>query len=235
MKICAFGIPTLNVGKHNLKDPRLDIVDDLVEAEKKTYAQVEVVGEEQTLQADVIVVGRDRFPDLILHDLEFVEKRLERDPQETERELLLRIRCELEAERTLYQTGLSAEELQVIASQGFKTHKPVVVAGESDFDNPAQLLLKAFREAGYICFLTVGGKENRAWPIRSGITAWEAAGAIHSDIQKGFIRAEVISYNDLVDAGGETEAKRAGKLRLEHKSYVVQDYDIVSFRFNKPK
>jgi len=223
------------VGKHNLKDPRLDIVDDLVEAEKKTYAQVEVLGEEQTLQADVIVVGRDRFPDLILHDLEFVEKRLERDPQPTERELLLRIRRELEEERTLYQTGLSSEELQVIASHGFKTHKPVIVASESELDNPGELLLKAFREAGYICFLTVGGKENRAWPIRSGTTAWEAAGAIHSDIQKGFIRAEVISYKDLVDAGGETEAKRAGKLRLEHKGYVVQDYDIVSFRFNKPK
>jgi len=235
MKICVFGIPTINVGKHNLKDPRLDIVDGLVEAEKKTYAQVEVVGEEQTSQADAIVVGRDRFPDLILSDLEFVEKRLEREPQQAERELLLRIRRELEAERTLYQTGLSSEELQVIASHGFKTHKPVVVASESDSGNPAELLLKAFREAGYICFLTVGGKENRAWPIRSGTTAWEAAGAIHSDIQKGFIRAEVIGYNDLVDAGGETEAKRAGKLRLEHKNYVVQDYDIVSFRFNKPK
>lgn len=94
-------------------------------------------------------------------------------------------------------------------------------------------MLRAFKEAGYICFLTVGGKENRAWAIRHGTTAWEAAGSIHSDMQKGFIRAEIISFEDFSQAGGETQAKRAGKQRLETKTYVVQDYDLVNFRFNK--
>jgi hypothetical protein len=93
--------------------------------------------------------------------------------------------------------------------------------------------LRTFAESGYISFLTVGGKENRAWPIRAGMTAWEAAGTIHTDIQHGFIRAEIISFTDLVAAGGETQAKRAGKLRLELKTYVMQDYDVVNFRFNK--
>ena len=102
-----------------------------------------------------------------------------------------------------------------------------------DLQTPENLLLKAFAEAGFISFLTVGGKENRAWPIRKGISAWEAAGTIHSDIQKGFIRAEIISFGDFVEAGGETQAKRAGKQRLEMKQYVVQDYDLVNFRFNK--
>ncbi|MPN44803.1 Ribosome-binding ATPase YchF [bioreactor metagenome] len=95
------------------------------------------------------------------------------------------------------------------------------------------MLLRAFAAAGYICFLTVGGKENRAWPIRKGITAWEAGGTIHTDIQKGFIRAEIIGFADLVEAGGETQAKRAGKQRLETKQYVMQDYDVVNFRFSK--
>jgi ribosome-binding ATPase YchF (GTP1/OBG family) len=99
--------------------------------------------------------------------------------------------------------------------------------------NPEALLLRAFHEAGYISFLTVGGKENRAWPIRKGLTAWEAAGTIHTDIQKGFIRAEIIGFEDFVTAGGETQAKRAGKQRLETKQYVMQDYDLVNFRFNK--
>ena len=97
----------------------------------------------------------------------------------------------------------------------------------------AALLVRAFKESGYISFLTVGGKENRAWPIRAGLTAWEAAGTIHTDIQKGFIRAEIISLADFVEAGGETQAKRAGKQRLELKTYVMQDYDVVNFRFNK--
>ena len=94
-------------------------------------------------------------------------------------------------------------------------------------------MLRAFAEGGYISFLTVGGKENRAWPIRKGTTAWEAGGAIHTDIQKGFIRAEIISFADFVAAGGESEAKRAGKQRLEQKQYVMQDYDLTNFRFNK--
>jgi ribosome-binding ATPase YchF (GTP1/OBG family) len=102
-----------------------------------------------------------------------------------------------------------------------------------DTQDPEALLLRAFQESGYICFLTVGGKENRAWPIRKGMTAWEAAGSIHSDLQKGFIRAEVISFADFSQAGGETQAKRAGKQRLETKQYLMQDYDVVNFRFNK--
>ena len=95
------------------------------------------------------------------------------------------------------------------------------------------MFVRAFSESGYISFLTVGGKENRAWPIRGGATAWEAAGTIHTDIQKGFIRAEIISFADFIEAGGETQAKRAGKQRLEIKTYVMHDYDVVNFRFNK--
>ena len=69
--------------------------------------------------------------------------------------------------------------------------------------------------------------------IKKGITAWEAAGGIHSDIQKGFIRAEIISFNDFLSCGGETQAKQAGKMRLEQKNYIMQDTDLVNFRFNK--
>ena len=233
MKICVFGIPGVPLGKHNLKDPRLDQADKLVEAKKKTYAQVDVVGDEATLEADVIVVHRERFPDLILHDLEFVETRLGRNPPDAERAVLLKIQAELEAERTMYKAGLSKEELQAVAAHSFHTHKPVIVADNGELATPDPLMLRAFKEGGFICYLTVGGKENRAWPIPQGSTAWEAAGVIHTDIQKGFIRAEIIGFEDFVQAGGETQAKRAGKLRLETKTYVMQDYDVTSFRFNK--
>jgi len=85
---------------------------------------------------------------------------------------------------------------------------------------------------GLISFLTVGPDEVRAWPIRAGSTAWEAAGKIHSDIQRGFIRAENMSYADLESLGDEKAVKSAGKSRLEGKTYVVQDGDIINFRFN---
>ena len=233
MKIALFGIPEIKLGKHNLKDPRFDQVDKMVEADKKTQAQVDVIGEDQLLDADAILASAETKADLILKDLEFVETRLGRDPQEAERVVLERIKTLLESERFILNSGLKPDELQAVAAHSFYTNKPITVRSPDEIQNPETMMLRAFSEAGYICFLTVGGKENRAWPLRKGMTAWEAAGSIHTDIQKGFIRAEIISFADFLEAGGETQAKRAGKLRLELKQYVVQDYDLVNFRFNK--
>jgi hypothetical protein len=80
-------------------------------------------------------------------------------------------------------------------------------------------------------FLTAGPKESRAWTIRKGATAPEAAGVIHTDFQKGFIRAEVVSFDDLVAAGSIQNARAKGKMRLEGKDYVMGDGDVVEFRF----
>src|SRR3954465_11164090 len=129
--------------------------------------------------------------------------------------------------------ALHSWDVKVIAAHNFYSLTSVVIAEESELENPLQLLVRAFNASGYISLLTVGGLGNRAWPIRAGMSAWEAAGTIHTDIQKGFIRAEIISFADFIEAGGETQAKRAGKQRLELKTYVMQDYDIVNFRFNK--
>ncbi len=233
MKIALFGITEIKVGKHNLKDPRLDQAHKLVEADKKTYAQADVIGDDELLDADGILATVDTKADLILKDLEFVETRLGRDPLPVERAVLEKIQKMLESEQMLLGSGLSAEDLQAVAAHSFYTNKPITVATPDELQNPEALLLRAYADASYISFLTVGGKENRAGPIRKGTTAWEAAGTIHTDMQKGFIRAEITSYADFVEAGGETQAKRAGKQRLELKQYVVQDYDLVNFRFNK--
>jgi len=233
MKIALFGISGIPAGRHNIKDPRLDQADKLVEAKKKTYAQVDVVGDDETLTADAILTTRSALADLLTKDLDFVEARLGRDPGPAEKAVLDKLAEALISERTVLQQGLAHEEMQVIAAHNFHTHKPVVVADDAELRNSEALLLRAYGESGWISFLTVGGKENRAWPVRGGATALEAAGTIHTDIQKGFIRAEVISFADLVACGGETEAKRAGKQRLELKTYVVQDCDVVNFRFSK--
>jgi hypothetical protein len=233
MKIALFGITEIKLGRHNLKDPRLDQADKLVAADKKTYAQVEVVAEDQLLEADAILTGEDNKADLILKDLEFVETRLGREPQPAERAALEKIKGLLESEKFLFGSNLTPEDLAAVAAHSFLTAKPITVATRDQLTASDLLLLRAFAEAGYISFLTVGGKENRAWPIRNGTTAWEAAGSIHTDLQKGFIRAEIIGFADFSAAGGETQAKRAGKLRLETKQYVIQDCDLVNFRFSK--
>ena len=85
---------------------------------------------------------------------------------------------------------------------------------------------------GLQSFFTVGPDEVRAWTVRRGATAPEAAGEIHTDLQKGFIRAEVITYDDLINLGGMSEARAKGKLRLEGKEYIVKDGDILNIRFN---
>ena len=95
-----------------------------------------------------------------------------------------------------------------------------------------QLARVGYDTLGLQSYLTAGPKEARAWTIRKGATAPEAAGVIHTDFQKGFIKAQIVSFDDLVAAGSEAAAKAAGKMRLEGKDYVMADGDVVEFRFN---
>jgi ribosome-binding ATPase YchF (GTP1/OBG family) len=101
-------------------------------------------------------------------------------------------------------------------------------------DEPAaaKVIHRSFNLLGLICFLTAGETEARAWPIPRGYTAWDAAGEIHSDIQRGFIKAETVAYADLDSIGDWAESRKRGKLRMEGKDYVVKDGDVMLFRFN---
>jgi GTP-binding protein YchF len=114
----------------------------------------------------------------------------------------------------------AAEALELLQSMGQE---------ESGID---QLARVGFRTLGLQTFLTAGPKESRAWTIRAGSTAPQAAGVIHTDFERGFIKAEIVSYDDLVAAGSMAAAKAAGKVRIEGKDYVMADGDVVEFRFN---
>jgi ribosome-binding ATPase len=113
-----------------------------------------------------------------------------------------------------------AEALELLQSMG---------QDESGLDMLARV---GFQTLGLQTFLTAGPKEARAWTIPVGATAPAAAGVIHTDFQRGFIKAEVVSYDELVEAGSMAEAKARGKVRIEGKDYVMQDGDVVEFRFN---
>jgi GTP-binding protein YchF len=120
---------------------------------------------------------------------------------------LVELDDEAEAREMLAEMGVDEPGLDVLARVGFET-------------------------LGLQTFLTAGPKESRAWNIRRGATAPEAAGVIHTDFQRGFIKAEIVSYDELVAAGSLATAKSAGKVRMEGKDYVMQDGDVVEFRFN---
>lgn len=95
-----------------------------------------------------------------------------------------------------------------------------------------KLIQASYSLLGLMSFLTAGVQEVRAWTIKQGTKAPKAAGKIHSDIERGFIRAEIVSFDDLVKCGSEAKAKEAGLFRLEGKDYIMQDGDVVNFRFN---
>lgn len=127
------------------------------------------------------------------------------------------VNAKLEAE----MSGMSAEE-----------RKEFLREYGVEEDALAELIKAAYKTLGLQSFLTAGKKEVRAWTIKQGATAPEAAGAIHTDFERGFIAAEVMKYNDLRELGSEQAVKAAGKLRTEGKTYVMQDGDVVEFRFN---
>jgi len=140
-----------------------------------------------------------------------------------------------------YQDELKRRELEGLALAG-KVEMEVAQLDEGDraaflkeigIQEPARerFIRASYRLMDLISFLTAGEDEVRAWTIPQGTVARKAAGKIHSDIERGFIRAEVIAYEDFIVLGSETKCKEAGKLRLEGKDYIVQDGDIIHFRF----
>jgi GTP-binding protein YchF len=237
--------------------------------------------------------------ELILADLATVERRLERleanikkanrAEDVAEREVFLRLKAALEAEKPLRDVEISEDDRRKLRGYALLSEKPlllVVNMGEGQVRQAAEALQRtglaafaaegparavcavsapieaemaqlsaedaqAFREdlglrepgldrvirtsydlLGLISFLTAGEDECRAWTIRRGTRAQAAAGEVHSDIERGFIRAEVVAFEDLMKAGSLAACREAATLRLEGKDYVVRDGDVINFRFN---
>jgi GTP-binding protein YchF len=238
--------------------------------------------------------------EFLLADLALVDRRLERlktsgrhgtaaerEANEREEAILVRLKAALEAGSPIRDVELEPEEEKAIRGFRFLTQKPVLIllnVGEGDLgaapervqavaasydhrnaivdalsariemelgelepDEAAvfmeelgiaessldRVIALSYRLLGLISFLTAGPDEVRAWPIRDGSTAVDAAGAIHTDLAKGFIRAETVAYDDLLELGSMAEAKKAGKLRSEGKTYRVRDGDVVEILFSR--
>ncbi|HHC71289.1 MAG TPA: redox-regulated ATPase YchF [Thiotrichales bacterium] len=141
------------------------------------------------------------------------------------------VRAIAEAENSIVVPVCAAIEAEIVALD--EADRGEFLA-EMGLDEPGlnRVIRAGYRLLGLQTFFTAGEKEVRAWTVRIGATAPEAAGVIHTDFEKGFIRAEVIAYDDFIACGGEQGAKDAGKWRLEGKEYVVQDGDVIHFRFN---
>lgn len=144
------------------------------------------------------------------------------------------------SDRVLAHAALEGAQAVVISAQIEAEISQLETEERSDFletlglEEPGldRLIRSGYALLGLQTYFTAGPKEARAWTIRQGMTAPQAAGVIHGDFEKGFIRAETITFEDYVASGGETGAKEAGKMRSEGKDYIVQDGDVMNFRFN---
>lgn len=155
----------------------------------------------------------------------------EDDISKPENQFVLKVR-EFAGKENAKVISLSAkieEELASLSQEDKALFKEELGIQESGLE---KLVSASYDLLGLMSFLTAGEKEVRAWTIKKGTKAPGAAGKIHTDFEKGFIKAEVVSYNDLIEAGSYLKAKEKGKVRMEGKEYVVQDGDIMLFRFN---
>lgn len=168
----------------------------------------------QKLKGFAFLSGR---PVLVLINNSDDNKNLPDMPEITDKEVCAVVQGEIEYEIS----QMEAEDADAFL-QEYDIKEPVV----------NRIIQLSYDLLGLISFLTVGKDEVRAWTIQKNTAAVDAAEAVHSDIKKGFIRAEVVAYNDFIEAGSYAEARKHGKVRLEGKSYVVQDGDIIDFRFN---
>jgi GTP-binding protein YchF len=171
--------------------------------------------EMRLLTSKEIIYGANVDEDSLAEDNEFVAK-LKEYASSKDREVI-KLCAKIEEEMVSFDEEEKQEMLEALGVE------------ESGLD---QIIKKCFSKLGLMSYFTAGVKEVRSWTIRENTTAPKAAAVIHNDFEKGFIRAEVISYEDFVKYGGEAGAKEAGKMRLEGKDYIVQDGDIMHFRFN---
>ena len=163
----------------------------------------------------VIYVANIGEDDIGKEDNKFVK--MVKDFAKNENSKVITLSAKIEEELA----GLDKEEREV-----FKEELGIEESGLE------KLVSASYDLLGLMSFLTAGEKEVRAWTIKKGTKAPQAAGKIHSDFEKGFIKAEVVSFDDLVEAGSFLKAKEKGKVRIEGKDYTVQDGDVMLFRFN---
>ena len=141
----------------------------------------------------------------------------------------VRAAAQRENARALVVSARVEEELAQLPEEEQGEFLQALGLGESGLN---RLIAASYDLLGLISYLTAGPKETRAWTITRGMTAPQAAGKIHSDFERGFIRAEIVSYDDLVENGSMAACKEKGLVRSEGKDYVMKDGDVVLFRFN---
>ncbi|PKM99784.1 MAG: hypothetical protein CVU78_04575 [Elusimicrobia bacterium HGW-Elusimicrobia-2] len=228
MKIYLSGL-AFNDGKVKYNDERLIKLSDKFKPKKVApfFAEFTTVDPEQ---ADALAVMKETLLDLLIPDMEKLEGRLARSESQDEKKLLVKCIRAMEEEKVLCDLELSGDEKNILKALAPLTFKPtVVLAGEITTD---ELISRALKKAGIIFFYTAGKDECKAWPVEKNSNALTCAGKIHSDLARGFIRADVVPFDGMMGVFNMHEAKEKGLVKTVEKNHIIEDGDIIEIKFN---
>jgi len=229
MKIAVIGLD-FPLGKRALSDERLEKLKGIFHVQKVTEIQIEFTDDSGIKDADGILCETKSKLDLIIRDLEVVENRLAGD--DADKNLFTQCKEALEKETILNEVPFNDNQKQTLSGMNLVTLKPATFIDKENAPSIPEMMRMAHSNLPAITFFTVNEKELRAWSLKKGASVFEAAGLIHSDIQRGFIKAEITGYEDLIKAGGLNQAKAKGVVKVEDKGYLVRDGDLIQIRFN---
>jgi hypothetical protein len=229
MKITVIGLD-FPLGKRALADERLEKLKSIFHVQRVTEIQMEFTDDSGLRDADGILCETKSKLDLIIRDLEIIENRLNEGAGD--KDLFMRCKEALEKETVLNEVPFGDSQRQALSGINLVTMKPITFVDARNAPSIPEMMRMVHSNCQGITFFTVNEKELRAWSLKKGSSVFEAAGLIHSDIQRGFIKAEITGYQDLIKAGGLNQARSQGAVKIEDKTYVVRDGDLIQIRFN---
>ena len=228
MKVCIIGLD-LPEGKVKYHDDKFVELVKKCDPLKVTPFYVEFIRDD-FVHADAFVVAADRVLDLLILDMEKLEGRLDRTEDTLEKPLLAKCLARLEQEEPLCDVKFSSEELSLLKTLTPLSLKPTLVVSEAVEVN--EIITRVLAKAGTVFFYTVGKKEVHAWPVPRHADIVTCAGKIHTDLARGFIKADIVKYDDFVNVFNMQEARAKKLVHLVDRDYHIEDGDIVEIRFN---
>jgi hypothetical protein len=228
MKICCIGFD-LPEGKVKYQDERVITLDQKLSPKKITPFYVEFTSDDFS-HCDGLLVARERVWDLLILDMEKLEARRDRTGDEAERELLKKCLDSLEQETPLCDGHFTGAEMSLLRTLAPLSLKPTLILDAAPELNDAITMI--LKKSGIIFFYTADKKEVHAWPVQRESDIVTCAGKIHSDLARGFIKADIVNYNDFMQVYNMQEARSKGLVKLVDRDYTIHEGDIIEIRFN---